>query len=257
MKVVILAGGFGTRISEETHLIPKPLIEIGDKPIIWHIMKLYSYYGYNDFIICLGYRGRDIKDYFVNYYLTQNDLTIDFNDDFKVTKHPSIIEPWKVTLIDTGLETMTGGRVKRIKDLVGDNKFMLTYGDGLSNVNINDLLTYHKQHGKLATVTATQPQGRFGALNIDNNNQVTSFKEKPKGDGAWINGGFFVFEPDIFELIENDQTILEQEPLEQLTKKDQLMAFTHNSFWYPMDTLRDKKHLNDIWNSGNAPWKVW
>jgi glucose-1-phosphate cytidylyltransferase len=257
MKVVILAGGFGTRISEETHLIPKPLIEIGDKPIIWHIMKIYSSYGFNDFIICLGYKGREIKNYFANYYLLQNDFTIDFSNDFKVTKHENNVEPWKITLIDTGLNTMTGGRVKRIKEFIGKNTFMLTYGDGLSNVNINDLIHYHNQHGKLATVTAAQPQGRFGALNITNNNEVVSFREKPKGDGAWVNGGYFVLEPEIFDLIDDDQTVLEQKPLEDLAKKNQLMAFKHNDFWYPMDTLRDKNYLNGLWDSGQAPWKVW
>lgn len=257
MKVVILAGGYGTRISEESRFLPKPLIEVGNKPIIWHIMKIYSYYGFNDFIICLGYKGRDIKKYFADYYLEQSDITFDLSNENKMLIHSSFVEPWKVTLVNTGVDTMTGGRIKRIESYVGNNPFMLTYGDGLSDINIKELVSFHKQHGKLATVTATQPQGRFGALNLIKNNQVAAFQEKPKGDGAWINGGFFVFQPEIFKLIDDDQIILEREPLEKLANNNQLMAYKHNGFWFPMDTLRDKNYLSGLWEKGNAPWKIW
>ncbi len=255
MKVVILAGGYGTRISEETDLKPKPMIEIGEKPILWHIMKIYSYYGFNDFIICLGYKGERIKEYFLHYFLYNADLTVNFTKHGKNVVHHQYAEPWKVTLVDTGRDSMTGGRVKRIKKYVGDEPFLLTYGDGLSDINVKELVKYHKTHGKLATVTAVQPAGRFGSLNLSNNNQVIGFKEKIKGDGGWINGGFFVMEPRVFDYIEGDHTVLERDPLENLAKDGQLMAYKHNGFWLPMDTLRDKLHLESIWKTGNAPWK--
>lgn len=257
MKVVILAGGFGTRISEESHLKPKPMIEIGEYPILWHIMKIYSSYGFREFIICLGYKGYKIKDYFLNYYLYKSDITVDFNNKNKQFIHHHDAEPWKITLVETGLETLTGGRVKRIQKYIGNEPFMLTYGDGVSNIDIRKLVQFHKDHGKLATLTATQPTGRFGALNLTSNQLVESFKEKLKGDGGWINGGFFVFQPEIFEYIEGDQTILEQEPLEKLAMKGQLMAYKHSDFWHPMDTLRDKNYLEELWTSNTAPWKVW
>lgn len=257
MKVVILAGGFGTRISEESHLKPKPMIEIGEKPILWHIMKIYSYYGYNDFIICLGYKGYCIKEYFAHYYLHGSDVTFDFKDQNQLIVHNHTVEPWKVTLVNTGQETMTGGRVKRVQPYIGNEPFMLTYGDGVSDINIQALVDYHILHGKLATVTAIQPSGKFGALGITDNNDVTGFQEKPKGDGAWINAGFFVMEPKIFDYIEGDKTILEREPLENIAKEGQLVAYKHEGFWQPMDTLRDKNQLEDLWKEGKAPWKVW
>jgi glucose-1-phosphate cytidylyltransferase len=256
MKVVILAGGMGTRISEETHLRPKPMIEIGNRPILWHIMKIYSAHGFNDFIICLGYKGYIIKEYFANYYLHMSDVTFDMRDN-KMEVHQNNAEPWRVTLVETGLETMTGGRVKRVAQHVGNEPFMLTYGDGVANVNITELVAFHKSHGKLATVTATQPAGKFGALNLSANNDVTSFQEKPAGDGAWINGGFFVLQPDVLERIADDTTIFEREPLEGLARSGELRAFKHGGFWQPMDTLRDKIVLEQLWTSGNAPWKVW
>lgn len=257
MKVVILAGGFGTRISEESDLKPKPMIEIGGKPILWHIMKIYSHYGFNDFIICCGYKGYVIKDYFHHYYLHQTDITIDLRKN-EIEYHDSSSEPWRVTLVDTGLNTMTGGRIKRIQRFVGDEPFMLTYGDGVSDVNIRSLLEFHKQNKRLATLTAVQPSGKFGALNIDNKNAVIQFQEKPKGDGAWINGGFFVCEPGIFDYIRSgDETIWERQPLEDLSSDGQLGAYKHEGFWHPMDTLRDKNELERLWASGNAPWKVW
>jgi len=257
MKVVILAGGFGTRISEESDLKPKPMIEIGGKPILWHIMKIYSHYGFNDFIICCGYKGYVIKDYFHHYYLHQTDITIDLRKN-EIEYHDSSSEPWRVTLVDTGLNTMTGGRIKRIQPFVGDEPFMLTYGDGVSNIDIQALLDFHKQHKRLATLTAVQPSGKFGALSIDNRNAVMQFQEKPKGDGAWINGGFFVCEPGIFEYIRSgDETIWERQPLEDLSKDGQLGAYKHEGFWQPMDTLRDKNELERLWANGNAPWKVW
>jgi len=257
MKVVILAGGFGTRISEESDLKPKPMIEIGGKPILWHIMKIYSHYGFNDFIICCGYKGYVIKDYFHHYYLHQTDITIDLRKN-EIEYHDSSSEPWRVTLVDTGLNTMTGGRIKRIQRFVGDEPFMLTYGDGVSDVNIRSLLEFHKQNKRLATLTAVQPSGKFGALNIDNKNAVIQFQEKPKGDGAWINGGFFVCEPRIFDYIRSgDETIWERQPLEDLSSDGQLGAYKHEGFWHPMDTLRDKNELERLWASGNAPWKVW
>ncbi|SHS25420.1 glucose-1-phosphate cytidylyltransferase [Mycobacteroides abscessus subsp. abscessus] len=256
MKVVLLAGGLGTRISEETHLKPKPMIEIGGKPILWHIMKLYSSHGFNEFIICLGYKSHVVKDYFSNYFLYNSDVTFDFEKENKRTLHQHSVEPWKVTLVETGLDTLTGGRIKRIQSHVGKEPFMVTYGDGVSNVNIKELVAFHRSHGKLATVTATQPQGRFGALSITSDFRVEKFQEKIHGDGGWINAGFFVFQPEVFNYIDGDQTIFEKDPLENLAKDGQLMAFQHKGFWHPMDTLRDKKFLEEIWVSGNAPWKT-
>ena len=256
MKVVLLAGGFGTRISEETLIKPKPMIDIGDKPILWHIMKIYSSYGFNDFIICLGYKGYYIKEYFANYFLHQSDVTINLSDN-SITTHSSKAEPWKITLVDTGKDSMTGGRIKRIREHIGDETFMLTYGDGVGNVNINELLAFHKASKKILTVTAVQPSGRFGALNINHQNEVTSFLEKPKGDGSWINGGYFVCEPDIFNYISDDKTIWEKEPMEKIALENKMAAFKHNGFWKPMDTLRDKIDLETEWNSGNASWKIW
>lgn len=256
MKVVILAGGYGTRLSEETVSIPKPMVEIGGKPILWHIMKIYSHYGYNDFIICLGYKGYIIKEYFMNYFMHMSDITVDLsNGGIKV--HNSKAENWKVTLVDTGLDTMTGGRIKRIKDHLDGERFMLTYGDGVGDVNINSLVKFHESHGKLATMTAVQPSGRFGALRINDDKKVESFVEKPAGDGAWINGGFFVLEPQVIDYIKDDNTIWEREPLENLTKESQLFAYKHEGFWKPMDTLRDKIELERLWNTKKAPWKVW
>ena len=257
MKVVILAGGFGTRISEESHLKPKPMIEIGGRPILWHIMKIYSHHGFNDFVICLGYKGYYIKEYFAHYFLHESDVTFDFRNESQRIIHQHTAEPWRVTLVDTGVETMTGGRVKRIASHVGDETFMLTYGDGVGDVNIAELVEFHRKNGKLATVTTTQPSGRFGALNINAMDEVVSFQEKPAGDGSWINGGFFVLEPSVFERIAGDSTLFEKEPMEALANDGELMAYKHHGFWQPMDTLRDKTHLEELWNSGRAPWKVW
>lgn len=257
MKVVILAGGLGTRISEETVVKPKPMVEIGGKPILWHIMKIYSAYNYHDFIICLGYKGYMIKEYFANYFLHMSDVTFDLRSNNRIEIHENYAEPWKVTLVDTGDETMTGGRVKRIQKYIGDEAFMLTYGDGVADINIHKLVEFHRNHGKRATITSTQPPGRFGAINLGENNSVVSFQEKPTGDGAWINGGFFVMEPSVFSYIDNDHTILEREPLERLARDKELVAFKHKGFWHPMDTLRDKNHLEELWASGMAPWKVW
>lgn len=256
MKVVILAGGYGTRLSEETINIPKPMVEIGGKPILWHIMKIYSHYGYNDFIICLGYKGYVIKEYFMNYFMHLSDITVDLsNGGIKV--HNSKAENWKVTLVDTGTDTMTGGRIKRIKDHLDGERFMLTYGDGVGDVNIKALVKFHESHGKLATMTAVQPSGRFGALRINDEKKVESFVEKPAGDGAWINGGFFVLEPQVIDYIKDDSTTWEREPLENLTKESQLFAYKHEGFWRPMDTLRDKIELERLWSTKEAPWKVW
>ena len=258
MKAVILAGGFGTRISEESHLKPKPMIEIGGKPILWHIMKIYSHYGINDFVICLGYKGYCIKEYFANYFLHESDITFDFRDGNKQIIHSHHAEPWKVTLVDTGLKTMTGGRIERIKEYINNETFMLTYGDGVSDVDINKLLEYHKQHKKIATLTSIQPEGRFGALGIQSNNQVSGFQEKPKGDMGWINAGFFVLEPQVFDYIRGgDETTFEREPLENLARQNQLVAYKHTGFWQPMDTLRDKTQLEKMWEQGKAPWKIW
>ncbi|WP_152395465.1 glucose-1-phosphate cytidylyltransferase [Paenibacillus guangzhouensis] len=257
MKVVILAGGYGTRISEESHLKPKPMIEIGQKPILWHIMKLYSQHGFNDFVICLGYKGFYIKEYFAHYFLHESDVTFDFRNDNQIITHNHSAEPWKVTLVNTGLDTMTGGRVKRIQPYIEDEPFMLTYGDGVSDVNITELVNYHKLHGRIGTVTSVQPSGRFGALNITENNLVKGFQEKPKGDNSWINAGFFVLQPEIFNYIADDSTIFEKAPLETLAKNEELMSYKHDGFWQPMDTLRDKNYLEDLWGSGKAPWKTW
>lgn len=256
MKVVILAGGLGTRIAEETHLKPKPMLEIGEKPILWHIMKIYSHYGFNEFVICLGYKGYLIKEYFYNYFLHNCDVTFDVRTQ-GMEIHQNAVEPWRVTLVDTGLPTMTGGRVKRIEPYVKGETFMLTYGDGVADVNITALVEFHRGHGKLATVTAVQPAGRWGVLEIGDAHQVGSFKEKIGGDGGWINGGFFVFEPGIFSFIEGDATILEREPFERLAARGELMAYQHAGFWQPMDTLREKTKLEEMWQEGKAPWKVW
>ena len=256
MKAVILAGGLGTRISEETHLKPKPMIEVGGMPILWHIMKIYSHYGINEFIICCGYRGYIIKEYFANYFLHMSDVTFDMsNNSMKV--HHLKAEPWKVTLVDTGADTQTGGRLKRVASYLDEHEpFCFTYGDGVSDIHIRKLLDFHKSHGKLATITATHPPGRFGALDIQNG-QVKSFKEKPRGDGGMINGGFFVLSSKVLDLIQNDQTIWEASPLETLTSQGQLAAYQHDGFWQPMDTLRDKTYLEDLWSKGSAPWRVW
>lgn len=257
MKVVILAGGYGTRISEESQLRPKPMVEIGQKPILWHIMKLYSHYGFNDFVICLGYKGFYIKEYFAHYFLHESDVTFDFRRGDQLVTHTHTAEPWKVTLVNTGVDTMTGGRVKRIQKYIGDEPFMLTYGDGVSDVNISDLVNQHKLHERLATVTTVQPSGRFGALDITANNEVKGFKEKPKGDGSWINAGFFVLQPEVFDYIAGDETFFEREPLEKLAHDGELFGYKHEGFWQPMDTLRDRNYLEDLWGSGKAPWKTW
>ncbi len=257
MKVVILAGGFGTRISEESHLKPKPMIEIGGMPILWHVMKLYSFYGYNEFIICCGYKQHVIKEFFADYYLHRSDVTFDFTDANNMTVHSNIAEPWKVTLVDTGLNTMTGGRVKRIQDYVGNEPFMLTYGDGVSDVNIPELVSFHQSHGKTATLTAINIGQKFGVLDIDDSGSITAFREKMENDGNVINGGFMVLNPDIFNLIDGDETIFEKKPLETLAKTSQLMAYRHMGFWQCMDTQRDKQLLENLWASGNAPWKLW
>jgi glucose-1-phosphate cytidylyltransferase len=257
MKVVLLAGGFGSRISEESHLRPKPMIEIGGRPILWHIMKTYSHYGFNDFIICLGYKGYAIKEYFAHYFLHESNVTFDFTKGNQRIVHEHTAEPWKVTLVDTGEETMTGGRVKRIQPFVGDEPFMLTYGDGVGDVDIRKLVDFHRAHGRLATVTSTQPSGRFGALILREDNLVESFQEKPQGDGAWVNAGFFVMQPEVFSYIQDDATFLEREPLEKLASDKQLMSYKHRGFWQPMDTLRDKVLLEGLLKSGRSPWTVW
>ncbi|MEE0859062.1 MAG: glucose-1-phosphate cytidylyltransferase [Acutalibacteraceae bacterium] len=257
MKVVILAGGYGTRISEESHLRPKPMIEIGEMPILWHIMKQYSHFGFNDFIICAGYKAYAIKQYFADYYLHRSDITFDFRNGNEMTVHSNIAEPWRVTIIDTGLNTMTGGRIKRIKDFVINETFMLTYGDAVSNVDINDLLRYHKEQGTTATITSIQPGGRFGLLDINDKGIITNFKEKKKEDGGWINAGYMVLEPEIFDLIEGDSTVFERYPLEECARRRQLSAYKFNGFWQCMDTLREKMLLEDLWQKGKAPWKVW
>ena len=257
MKVLILAGGLGSRLSEETTLKPKPMVEIGGRPILWHIMKTYSHYGFNEFIILCGYKGYLIKEYFANYYRHHSDLTVDMATN-SISYHRNNAEPWKVTLIDTGVDTMTGGRIKRVQEYVGNEPFMLTYGDGVGDIDINKLLTYHKEHGKLITMTSVQPEGRFGSLLIDENNTILSFKEKPKGDGNWINAGFFVCNPEVFDYIKGgDSTIFEREPLEKLAGEKQLVTFKHEGFWKPMDTLRDKTQLEEMIESGSAPWIKW
>lgn len=257
MKVVILAGGYGTRISEESHLRPKPMIEIGGNPILWHIMKIYSHYGFNEFIICCGYKGYMIKEYFADYYLHRSDITFDFKENNKMIVHSNVAEPWKVTLVDTGLDTMTGGRLKRVEKYIGNESFMFTYGDGLCNVNVNDLLEFHKSNKKIVTLTAIQPGGRFGVVEIDDNNVIRNFAEKSKEDGGWINGGYMVLEPDIFNYIDGDDTILEGYPLESLTKEGRVCAYKHEGFWQCMDTQRDKQLLEKMWKENNAKWKVW
>ncbi|MEW6529064.1 MAG: glucose-1-phosphate cytidylyltransferase [Candidatus Micrarchaeota archaeon] len=254
MKVVILAGGFGTRLSEETVLKPKPMVEIGNMPILWHIMKIYSHYGFKEFVVCLGYKGYIIKEWFANYFLHNSDVTIDLKTN-KIEIHQSNTEDWKITLVDTGINTQTGGRIKRIQRHV-NGTFMLTYGDGIADIDLNALLAFHKKYGKSATVTAVQPPGRYGMLNIENE-VVRIFKEKPREDQTWANAGFFVLEPKIFDYIKGDNTIWEQEPLETLSKKGELYAYKHFGFWMPMDKLKDKNDLEQMWASGNAPWKIW
>jgi glucose-1-phosphate cytidylyltransferase len=257
MKAVILAGGLGTRISEETHLKPKPMIEIGGKPILWHVMKIYSAHGVNDFIICCGYKGYLIKEYFANYFLHTSDVTFDIAEN-RMEVHQRYAEPWRVTLVDTGEETMTGGRLRRVRSYIAsDEAFCLTYGDGVSNVDIRASLTFHRHHGKLATLVAARPPGRFGALDMSASGLVRQFKEKPSGDGGMINGGFFVLSPKVLDLILGDHTVWEREPMEALASKGELVGFAHEGFWQPMDTLRDKTHLEELWASGQAPWKVW
>lgn len=256
MKVVIFAGGLGSRISEESHLRPKPMIEIGGKPILWHIMKLYQAQGFNEFIVCLGYKGYVVKEYFANYFLHNSDVTIDLSNN-KIDINKSLQEDLKVTLVDTGSETMTAGRLKRVQQYVGDDTFMLTYGDGLSDVDLKKLLRFHKDHGKIATLTAIQPAGKFGILKYDDNGLISSFAEKPKGDGNWVNGGFFVLEPEVFKYLDGnmDEVMWEQEPMQQMVEEKQLVAFRHHGFWKAMDILRDKVELETLWNTGQAKWK--
>lgn len=256
MKVVVLAGGFGSRISEESMFRPKPMVEIGGKPILWHIMKIYSHFGFNEFVICLGYRGYMISEYFANYRVHTSDLTVDLaNDRLEVLR--SSPEPWKVTLIDTGENTMTGGRIGRIRPYVGDGTFMLTYGDGVADIDIRKLLEFHRSHGRAATLTAVKPPGRFGLISLDEDDRVRTFTEKPAGDGGYMNGGFFVCEPKVFDYLSGDSTIWERDPLERLAKDGELMAYKHNGFWAALDTLRDKNQLQAMWDSAKAPWRVW
>jgi len=255
MKAVILAGGYGTRISEETQARPKPMVEVGGRPVLWHVMKTYSAHGIHEFVICLGYKGYMIKEYFANYFLHMSDVTFDLREN-RMDVHHRHAEPWRVTLVDTGEATMTGGRLKRVREYVGEESFCFTYGDGLSDVKVPELIAFHQRQGKLATITAVQPPGRFGALDLQQN-LITGFREKPQGDGGWINGGFFVLEPRALDAIEGDRTLWEREPLERLARDGQLAAFRHLGFWQPMDTLRDKLLLESLWASGKAPWKVW
>ncbi|MET3502346.1 MULTISPECIES: glucose-1-phosphate cytidylyltransferase [Mucilaginibacter] len=256
MKVVILAGGLGTRLSEETILKPKPMVEIGGMPILWHIMKIYSHYGFTDFVVCLGYKGYLIKEYFANYYLHKSNVTINLaNNDVKV--HDTQAEPWNITLVDTGLETMTGGRLKRVKEYLNGEPFMLTYGDGVADIDVNELVAFHESHGKLITLTSVQPEGRFGLINFDDSQKILSFQEKPKGDGGWSNGGFFVCQPEVIDYLEDDTTIFERAPLENLAKDGQLFAYKHHGFWKPMDTVRDKAQLEEMIASGTASWIKW
>ncbi len=257
MKVVMLAGGYGTRISEESHLKPKPMIEIGGKPILWHIMKEYSYYGFNEFVICAGYKQHVIKEWFANYYLHNSDITFDFSNDNKMTVHSNVAEPWKVTIVDTGLNTMTGGRIKRIKDYVGDETFMLTYGDGVCDINIKELLEFHKNHGKIATITAIQLTQRFGILDIEDDNTISSFREKSDDDSARINGGYMVLEPEVFNYLEDDTTVFEQGPMKQMAADGQLVAYQYDGYWQCMDTKREMDKLNELIDSGKAPWMKW
>jgi glucose-1-phosphate cytidylyltransferase len=255
MKAVILAGGLGTRISEETHLKPKPMVEIGGRPILWHVLKCYSAHGINDFVICAGYKGYVIKEYFANYFLHMSDVTFDMKEN-RMEVHHRRSEPWRITIVDTGDSTMTGGRLKRVRDYLDNEPFCFTYGDGVGDVNITESIAFHKREGRQATLTGVQPPGRFGALELSGH-QVKSFQEKPDGDGSWINGGFFVLEPSVIDLIADDATIWERKPLEALAKSGQLSIYKHNGFWQPMDTLRDKQHLEELWASGKAPWKTW
>ena len=257
MKAVILAGGLGTRISEETYLKPKPMIEIGGKPILWHIMKIYSSYGINDFVILLGYKGYVIKEYFASYFLRMSDVTFDMQYN-QMNVHKGNAEPWRVTLVDTGENTMTGGRLKRVREHIGNESFCFTYGDGVSNIDITKLINFHQEQKTLATLTAVQPPGRFGAISLgEKQTKITNFREKPQGDGAWINGGYFILEPEVIDYIENDSVVWEQEPLKKLAHLEQISAYRHSGFWQPMDTLRDKKTLEYLWSNGQAPWKVW
>lgn len=257
MKVLLLAGGFGTRLSEETDIRPKPMVEIGGKPLLWHIMKIYSRYGHNDFIIMLGYKGYYIKEYFANYFLHQSDVTIDLSTN-KMEVHNNSSEPWRITLLDTGIDTMTGGRIKRAQNYVGDETFMLTYGDGLSDIDLDALLTFHRTHGKAITMTSVQPDGRFGTFDADENGKVKEFLEKPRGDGSWINGGYFVCEPRVFDyLSQGDHLVFEQEPLQTLARDGEMHTYRHEGFWKCMDTLRDKTELNAMWKSGKPHWKTW
>ncbi len=257
MKVVLLAGGYGTRISEESYLKPKPMIEIGGKPILWHIMKEYSYYGFNEFVICCGYKQHIIKEWFANYYLYNCDVTFDFTDNNRMVVHNSVVEPWKVTLVDTGLDTMTGGRIKRIKQYIGNEPFMLTYGDGVSNINLKELYEYHKAHRKYLTLTAVNAEQRFGVLEMEEDNKIKAFREKSINDGNRINAGYMVCQPEIFDYIEGDATVFEKEPLETIANMEQLIAYRHDGFWQCMDTKREKDKLEELWNMGKAPWKVW
>ncbi len=257
MKAVIFAGGFGTRLSEETSVRPKPMVEIGGRPILWHIMKTYSMHGIDEFIICCGYKGYVIKEYFANYFLHMSDVTFDMAEN-RMTVHERSAEPWKVTLVETGLNTMTGGRLKRVREYIGNETFCLTYGDGVGNINVTELIKCHREKGGLATMTTVQPPGRFGAISLlKDETTIRSFQEKPEGDGAWINGGYFVLEPDVIDYIHGDKTVWEQEPLEKLAQMEQLSAYKHDGFWHPMDTLRDRNHLEGMWKEGKAPWKIW
>lgn len=255
MKVLLLAGGLGTRISEETHLKPKPMIEIGGKPILWHIMKMYSHYGFNEFVVLLGYKGYVVKEFFANYFMHNSDVTVDLAEN-KITIHDNKSEPWKITLLDTGYESMTGGRILRARKYVGEEPFMVTYGDGVSDVNIKALEEYHRSHSGCITMTSVQPDGRFGSLKMDGD-RISQFLEKPKGDGGWINGGFFVCDPKVFDYLDGDSTIFEREPLERMAEDKELFAFKHTGFWKPMDTLRDKNQLEEMWTNNTAKWKTW
>ncbi|GAE33085.1 glucose-1-phosphate cytidylyltransferase [Halalkalibacter akibai] len=257
MKVVILAGGFGTRLSEETRLKPKPMVEIGDMPILWHIMKIYSTYGFNEFVICLGYKGHMIKEFFSQYLIKKADVTFDLKEENEMEIHRKNVEPWKVTLVETGPDSMTGGRLLRVKPYLNNETFMLTYGDGLSNVKISDLVRFHKSHGKLATLTAVQPDGRFGSLDIAKEMNIRRFQEKPQGDGHWVNGGFFVLEPAVLDYLTGDACVFETDALPKLAEDQQLMAYKHQGFWKPMDTLNDRNKLEELWKQGNPPWRMW
>jgi glucose-1-phosphate cytidylyltransferase len=255
MKAVILAGGLGTRLAEETSLRPKPMVEIGGRPILWHIMKIYAAHGINEFIVCLGYKGYLIKEYFANYFLHMSDVTFDMANN-RTEVHQNNAEPWRVTLVDTGDSTMTGGRLKRVRQYVGADDFCMTYGDGVGDIDVTETIAFHRKHRKLATLTGTQPPGRFGALNLEGS-LVRSFEEKPHGDGGWINGGFFVLSPKVIDYVDDDSTVWERGPMERMAREGELVAYLHRGFWQPMDTLRDKQHLEELWRSGRAPWKVW